>query len=322
MKNKWIQASLLVLITACHLCGNRVVMASDVWPGDESAYAEEQMGEMLEGEGMLTPPSENSSSDSSFVQQEEPIEEISWNEEWPYAQYSQIHTGAAVLYRAEDPNGITVAVNAGHGTAGGESVQTLCHPDGTPKVTGGSTAAGSTYATAVSSGTAMLDGTPEAVVNLQLAQILKEKLLSVGFNVLMIRDGDDVQLDNIARTVMSNQNADCHLALHYDSSTDDKGFYYTSVPDVASYRGMEPVASHWQQHNALGECLISGAGQAGVKVWGSGSMAIDLTQTSYSTIPSVDVECGDRGSDWSAASQERIADGIVTGLEMFFGVAE
>jgi len=34
------------------------------------------------------------------------------------------------------------------------------------------------------------------------------------------------------------------------------------------------------------------------------------------------VECGDRGSDWSAASQERIADGILTGLEMFFGVAE
>ena len=203
MKNKWIQASLLVLITACHLCGNRVVMASDVWPGDESAYAEEQMGEMLEGEGMLTPPSENSSSDSSFVQQEEPIEEISWNEEWPYAQYSQIHTGAAVLYRAEDPNGITVAVNAGHGTAGGESVQTLCHPDGTPKVTGGSTAAGSTYATAVSSGTAMLDGTPEAVVNLQLAQILKGVVCQ---QLVPSVDGGQIPVFEIMKSTTAIQN--------------------------------------------------------------------------------------------------------------------
>lgn len=33
----------------------------------------------------------------------------------------------------------TVCVNAGHGTKGGESVKTLCHPDGSSKVTGGST---------------------------------------------------------------------------------------------------------------------------------------------------------------------------------------
>lgn len=34
----------------------------------------------------------------------------------------------------------TVCVNAGHGTKGGESVKTYCHPDKSAKVTGGSTA--------------------------------------------------------------------------------------------------------------------------------------------------------------------------------------
>ena len=31
-----------------------------------------------------------------------------------------------------------------------------------------------------------------------------------------------------------------------------------SVPNVASYRSMEPVASNWQKHNALGESLVAG----------------------------------------------------------------
>ena len=46
-----------------------------------------------------------------------------------------------------------MCINAGHGTKGGESVKTLCHPDGSPKVTGGSTAAGATKAALVSGGT-------------------------------------------------------------------------------------------------------------------------------------------------------------------------
>ena len=32
----------------------------------------------------------------------------------------------------------------------------------------------------------------------------------------MLRDGDDVQLDNVARTVICNNAADCHIALHWD----------------------------------------------------------------------------------------------------------
>ena len=51
-----------------------------------------------------------------------------------------------------------------------------------------------------------------------------------------------------------------------------------SVPDVASYKNMEPVKSHWQQHNALGASLVSGLKGAGVKIFSGGSMAMDLTR--------------------------------------------
>ena len=278
--------------------------------------------ESIEEQGAVPEPSENSGGTSVFSSKkmaETGEEVIEWNPDWPFASYSQIHTGTATLYKVGG-NGYTVCVNAGHGTAGGESYQTQCHPDGTPKVTGGSTAAGSIYAIAVSSGMVMNDGTSEAVVNLQLARILKEKLMARGFNVLMIRESDDVQLDNIARTVMANQNADCHLAIHYDSSANDKGFFYISVPSNDSYRSMEPVASHWQEHNALGDAVLAGVADGGNHIFGSGSMEIDLTQTSYSTIPSIDVECGDAGSDWSYGVQEKIAEGIAEGVSRYFGV--
>ena len=274
--------------------------------------------ESMEGQGMLSSSEQSESIFSKGGGSE--IKIIEWNPDWPYADYSQIHTGAATYYPSANGYGITVCVNAGHGTQGGENYQTLCHPDGSPKVTGGSTSEGAVYATAVSSGTAMQNGYSEAEANLQIAMILKEKLLNDGFNVVMIREGSDVQLDNIARTVIANENADCHLALHYDSSASDKGFFCLTVPDVASYRSMEPVASHWQQHNDLAQYLAAGVSQAGSHIYGSGTMEMDLTQTSYSTIPSVDVECGDTASDLSPAAQERIADGLVLGLKQFFGV--
>ena len=182
--------------------------------------------------------------------------------------------------------------NAGHGTSGGSKVKTFCHPDQTAKVTGGTTGAGATKAVAVSGGMTFADGTAESTVTLRMAQIFRDKLLAAGYDVLMIRDGSDVQLDNVARTVMANNKADCHIALHWDSTKTDKGAFYMSVPNNAAYRAMEPVASHWESHNKLGSALVGGLKQNGVKIFSSGSMEMDLTQTSYSTIPSIDIELG------------------------------
>lgn len=245
---------------------------------------------------------------------------ISYESGWEFADCSAIHSDSATLYYSDQRKrkDKIICINAGHGTVGGEQAKTYCHPDQTPKVTGGSTAKGATKAAAVSGGTSMLDGTPEKTVTLKVALAAKEKLLQAGYHVLMIRETEDVQLDNVARTVMANQNADCHIAIHYDSSVNDKGAFYIGVPDNASYRAMYPVSENWKKHNALGESLLAGFKECGVKVMGSGSMNIDLTQTSYSTIPSVDVEVGDRSSDHSAAALEKIAKGIVSGLDAFY----
>lgn len=245
---------------------------------------------------------------------------ISLDPQWQYAGMAKITSGSALLYRAEsNRKGIVVCVNAGHGTKGGSSVKTLCHPDGSAKVTGGTTQAGATTAVAVSSGMTFADGTPEHQVTLALALKLKEKLLADGYDVLMIRETEDVQLDNVARTVIANNAADCHIALHWDSTESNKGAFYMSVPSNETYRNMEPVKSHWQQHNALGESLIAGLKSAGVKIFSGGSMEMDLTQTSYSTVPSIDIELGDKVSDHSASTLDTLASGLLAGINQYFG---
>ena len=246
-------------------------------------------------------------------------ETIRWDPKWKYAKNSAIHSGKAKLYYAKkNRKDIVVCVNAGHGTKGGSNVKTLCHPDGSAKVTSGSTAKGAKKATAVAYGTTMKDGTPEHKVTLKLAKVLKKRLLETGYDVLMIREGEDVQLDNIARTVMANNKADCHIALHYDSTMTDKGVFYMSVPKVKAYRSMEPVASLWKEHEKLGKALIRGLEEKKVKIFSGGSMAMDLTQTSYSTISSIDLEVGDRASDYSEKTLERLAKGIIAGINKYF----
>ena len=239
---------------------------------------------------------------------------------WRYAEFSKINSGHAVMYTAAaDRKNIIIGVNAGHGTEGGANVKTLCHPDGSPKVTGGSTAAGSTSATAVSSGMNFNDGTAERKVTLAEARILKEKLLAAGYDVLMIREEDDVQLDNVARTVICNNTADCHISIHWDGDglNYDKGCYFMSVPDGIKH--FDNVAAIWQESERLGDSLISGLSETGCKIMGEGRMDMDLTQTTYSSVPSVDIELGNQCSDHSEAVLSRQADGLVRGIDLYFG---
>lgn len=98
--------------------------------------------------------------------------QVTLNSSWKYADFAKIKSGAAVLYRstASEKKNKVIAVNAGHGTKGGTSVKTQCHPDGTAKVTGGTTGAGATSAVAVSTGMTFSDGTAESKVTLAMAK--------------------------------------------------------------------------------------------------------------------------------------------------------
>ena len=247
---------------------------------------------------------------------------VKLNSKWKYAKNSKIKKGKATLYTVTSANAknITICINAGHGTKGGENYKTLCHPDGSPKIVSGSTKAGAKYAVAVAGGMTFKNGTSEKAATLKVAKKVKKLLLDKGYNVLMIREKSDVQLDNIARTLIANHYADCHIAIHYDGDglSYDKGCFFCSIPNNKSYKNMEPVKSHWKEHMKLGKKTVAGLVKAGVKKMGNGQLPMDLTQTSYSTIPSIDIEVGNQRSDTSSKQIAKVAKGILYGVEKYY----
>ncbi len=241
-----------------------------------------------------------------------------------FAKFSALHTGYATYYKTSgDSNGITVCVNAGHGTAGGTKVRTQAHPDGTLKYVTGTNEAGKPDSWAISTGTDTADGRSEASMNLKVAVLTCGELLSRGYDVVMIRDNENKTpvLDNIARTVIANETSDCHIAIHFDGDglKYDKGCFYMSVPDIAAYKAMYPVSENWKQHEKLGEALVNGMVRNGLKKFGEGKVPNDLTQTSYSTIPSVDIEYGNQSSNFTDKFLGDVAVGLADGIDDFFG---
>ena len=290
----------------------------------ESADPKESAADGSENIDVEAQSSEPDSPDSKDpgAQPSEPVtvQRVGLTADMPYAKASRINTGEAVLYtnNAGAHGDLVICVNAGHGTKGGAKVKTPSHPDGSPKVTGGTNAKGAVESYAVSAGMIFSDGASEAEVTLKEAVLLRDELLGRGYSVLMIREEADVQLDNVARTVLANQYADCHISIHWDSTSSDRGSFYIGVPDAL--KTMEPVASTWEKSEALGEALIAGLRGRGVKIWKNVSMDLDLTQTSYSSIPSVDMELGDKASDHGSEALAALARGLADGIGSYFGL--
>ena len=142
-------------------------------------------------------------------------------------------------------------------------------------------------------------------------------LLEKGYDVLMLRDETDVRLDNVARTVIANNVADCHVSLHWDGDglDYDKGCFYVPVPD--EIKEMEPVKSHASAHESLGTALIEGLRDNGCMIYEGTVYPQELTQTCYSTIPSAVVELGNNASKHDDATLEKLADGLLAGIESF-----
>ena len=242
----------------------------------------------------------------------------------PYATYSIINDGYAVLYKidkskVDNYKNKIVAVNAGHGTKGGANIKTFAHPDFSPKYTGGSNAAGSILSAAVTSGMTFENGMTEANANLVVAYALKDKLLDAGYSVLMIRENDDCRLDNIARTVIANTDADAHIAIHFDSTNSDKGIFYIVPYNDERYLNMEPLKSNYKNIKKLGDSVIESFREMGEKIWkDSGIMQGDLTQLSFSTNASIDIELGDRKTVLTPEKADTFAEGIKNGLDVYF----
>ena len=122
---------------AANSAGHEMVTSgTDKVPGGEAAVSQSGMPTEAAGSQTETVAGQPEAIQNQPVEYTD-LQQITLNPDWEYADHSKINTGAAVLYRAREESGskgIIIGVNAGHGTAGGAKVKTLCHPTVRPRL--------------------------------------------------------------------------------------------------------------------------------------------------------------------------------------------
>ena len=249
---------------------------------------------------------------------------IFYNSKWLCAKEAAIHYDICkltysnhqpIIKRKNQKCRYTIAVNAGHGTVYGEKHKVYQ----VPKHLKNNKYINEFYddinvmVPAIASGWTNAYKYREADYVLLLARILKDKLIKAGFNVLMLRDSKDCRLDNIARTIMANYHADCHIALHLDATSNDKGALCVLMNEKMKY-----VKKNYSLYDLLNRCMIMSLINNHEKIDRNIKQYKNLTQANYSSIPFCCIELGDHITVWDVYHIENMCNTIANGFINYF----
>ncbi|MEE1070934.1 MAG: N-acetylmuramoyl-L-alanine amidase [Cellulosilyticum sp.] len=173
----------------------------------------------------------------------------------------------------------------------------------------------------VASGTAGV-GTkkPEYAVNMETGLILKELLTQKGYQVVMTRETNEVNVSNVERAeIANNAKADMTIRLHCDSigNSGKTGSVLIVPAKTGKYTaGIYPASYKYA------ECLKKALEDSGVKVNGIFERS-DMTGFNWSKVPVVIFEMGFM-SNWNEdrmlcdkAYQTKLMNAVVTAIEAY-----
>lgn len=207
--------------------------------------------------------------------------------------------------------GPLVCIDAGHQGHGNSETE----PDGPGSAT---------YKAKVTTGTSgVASGLTEAQLNLAVSCQLRDELIARGYNVLMIRESQDVDISNSERAQMANNaGADIFVRIHANGSDNaDVSGVLTMSPTAAN----PYIASLYPACHSLSECVVNaicaetGAVNRGVyetdTMSGINWAAIPVTivEMGYMTNPAEDLLMA------SPDYQAKIVNGIANGIDSYFG---
>lgn len=176
----------------------------------------------------------------------------------------------------------------------------------------------------VSSGTrGVKTGKPEYELTLEASLLLKEKLESFGYRVVMTRESHDVDISNVERAQMCNAaEADLAVRLHADGSSSSKAqgislLYPARTEDNGQVSDRSKEAA---------EIILRETVEAAGAVSRGTVPRSDLTGFHWSTVPSVLVEMGfmtNPDEDRRLSDPEylaQLAEGMATGINLSLAV--
>lgn len=176
----------------------------------------------------------------------------------------------------------------------------------------------------VSSGTQGIQtNNPEYVINLEVSKKLRDTLEKRGYEVLMIRETNDVDISNRERAEMANDaNADIFLRIHCNSADDSStNGALTLCPDSKNpYCSKEVIKNSSDLSEIVLEYLCKKTGAKKLSIIRTSTMSginwsevpVSIIEMGFMSNPTEDQKLGDE------SYQMQLAEGIADGIDAYF----
>lgn len=202
-----------------------------------------------------------------------------------------------------------VGIDPGHQSRGDSTTE----PNGPGSTTYKAKVAGGTRGTA--------SGKAEYQLTLEVAKKLKTELWNRGYQVVMTRTKNDVNISNKERALLINESgADICVRIHADGGSSSARGATVLCPSANN----RYISRLYSKSKKLSECVIASyCSQTGLRNRGI-SYRDDLTGTNWSTVPTTLLELGFMTNSTedrylaSASGQKAMVQGMADGIDAYF----